>query len=296
MNGDAAGAAAAPLPQLCVTGIGVLGPGLDGWAQAAALLRRPADWQPAPTLPPPPARLPPAERRRSGAIVRLALAVADQACAMAGVDAGGLATVFSSSAGDAANCHALCETLATPERALSPTRFTNSVHNAAAGYWHIATASRAPSSSLCAHDASFAAGLLEAAGQCLAWRRPVLLVCADVPYPEPLHALRPLPDAFGIALLLEPVAPAAQRHAPARLALHIGTAEAAAPRTSGADPAAAVEPAGGAGLDLLGRATPAGRGLPLLQAIACGQAVRLPLAIGGGLPPLWVDVQPGGAS
>ena len=111
--------------------------------------------------------------------------------------------MFASSTSDAANCHALCEALAQPERIVSPTRFTNSVHNAAAGYWHIATTSRAPSTTVCAFDASFGAGLLEAATQCIAWQRPVLFVAADVPYPQPLHAVRPLADAFGVALLID---------------------------------------------------------------------------------------------
>ena len=46
---------------------------------------------------------------------------------------------------------------------LSPTRFHNSVHNAPAGYWGIATGAHGPHRlRLCAYDASFAAGLLEA--------------------------------------------------------------------------------------------------------------------------------------
>ena len=35
---------------------------------------------------------------------------------------------------DCDNVHAICESLATPERQVSPTRFHNSVHNAAAGW------------------------------------------------------------------------------------------------------------------------------------------------------------------
>ena len=115
-----------------------------------------------------------------------------------------LATVFTSSSGDPVNCHALCEALAAPGRLMSPTRFTNSVHNATAGYWHIATQSRAASTSLCGFDASFAAGLLEAAVQCVSGGEPVLLVASDIAYPEPLHALRPTSDALGLALLLAP--------------------------------------------------------------------------------------------
>lgn len=239
-----------------VAGIGLLGPGLADWASGQVTLRDPAGWLHAPTPLPAPMRLPPAERRRAGAIVRVSLAVADQACAQAGADPARLATVFTASSGDAANCHALCESLATPERAVSPTRFTNSVHNAAAGYWHIATASRAPSTSLCAHDASFGAGLLEAAAQCVALARPVLLVAADVPYPEPLHGVRPLPDAFGVALLLAPAAAGSPQ-------LRLGPVD-ATPSVLSHD-----------GLDALMRQVPAARGLPLLQALARGAPSEL---------------------
>ncbi len=105
-------------------GLGVLGPGLGGWPQAIACLADPAAWVSAPTALPPPARLPAAERRRAGAIVKLSLGVADQAIEMAAaaghaVDLGHLATVFTSSSGDTLNCHALCEALAAPERAVA---------------------------------------------------------------------------------------------------------------------------------------------------------------------------------
>ncbi|MED5618425.1 beta-ketoacyl synthase chain length factor [Ideonella sp. BN130291] len=237
-------------------GIGLQGPGFADWATGRAALHDPALWHSAPTVLVPPARLPPAERRRAGAIVKLCIAVADQACAQAGADTLQLATVFTASAGDGANCSALCEVLATPERMVSPTRFTNSVHNAAAGYWHIATTSRAPSTSLCAHDASFGAGLLEAASQCVAWQRPVLLVAGDTPYPEPLNGARPLPDAFACALLLAPAGQGGNALAQLRLQLDAGTPTACE----------------GASLEALRQAIPAARGLSLLQALAQGAA------------------------
>lgn len=249
-----------------VVGLGLLGPGLPGWQASAPLLRQQGAWQPAPTVLPPPARLPAAERRRSGAIVKLSLAVADEALAMAqarcglAIEPGRLATVFTSSSGDPSNCHALCEALAQPDRAVSPTRFTNSVHNATAGYWHIATQSRAPSTSLCAYDASWAAGLLEAYAQCLAAQSPVLLVASDTPYPEPMHALRPMPDAFAIAVLLAP--PGTSPHG-AELRLTVSQQKTA--------PSPVFDP----GLETLCRSVPAARGLPLLQALACGPSVNL---------------------
>lgn len=193
----------APLP-LYVEGIGLLGPGLPDWNAALPVLRGEAAHAFAATTLAPPARLPPAERRRSGAVMRLAMGVADAAIAHAGADPSALATVFTSSGGEGANCHSLCEALAVPNPLISPTRFTNSVHNAAAGYWHIAVGSQATSTSLCAHDGSFCAGLLEAAAAMHADGRPVLLVAYDLPYPEPLNSKRPIPENFGLALLLSP--------------------------------------------------------------------------------------------
>ena len=61
-----------------------------------------------------------------------------------------------------------------------------------------------PSTSLCAYDGSFAVGLLEAATQCVVEQRPVLYVAYDMPYPEPLHGVRPIADQFAVAMLLQP--------------------------------------------------------------------------------------------
>jgi hypothetical protein len=251
---------------LWVQGIGVLGPGLTSWAEARAVLTGAQPHVSASTLLPLPARLPPAERRRAGAAVKLALAVADEAVAQTDIDPGTLATVFSSSSGEGVNCHALCETLATPTPLVSPTRFTNSVHNAASGCWHIAVASRAPSTSLCAFDGSFAAGLVEAASCVRTTGQPLLLVASDSPYPEPLHASRPLPDHFGVALLFTPAATAQSL---ARLSITLAALP-NAPSTCDID-----------SLEALRSAIPAAAALPLLQALAqCvpGSAPR-PLAL-----------------
>ncbi len=248
-----------------VAGIGLLGPGLPDWTAGQASLRDPSSWQPTPTIVPPPVRLAPTERRRAGTGVKASIIVADEACAMAGLDPASLATVFTSSTGDPANCHAMCEALALPARMVSPTRFTNSVHNAAAGYWHIVARSQQPSTSLCAFDASFAAGLLEAATQCLATGAPVLLVACDLPYPEPLNAVRKVADVFALALVL---APPVAGSAP-RLTLE-GVAQAV---PSACTPAALAE---------LQRTIPAARALPLLQALACGRQTQL-----------WIESVPG---
>jgi hypothetical protein len=187
-----------------VNGLGVLGPGLANWPEAAAVLSGRQAYRPAPAVLPAPAILAAAERRRSGRVVKLALGVALEATAQAGEDPASLASVFSSSGADGHNCHELCQALSLAGREVSPTRFANSVHNAAAGYWSIGTGAMVESNVLCAFDASFAAGLLEALGQVAVEQEPVLLVAYDSEYPPPLHAKRPIPDAFGVAMVLTP--------------------------------------------------------------------------------------------
>ena len=232
-------------------GIGIYGPGLSGWAQTAEVLAGRAPLQLAPLQLPPIEALPAAERRRAGLPIKLAFATGFEAIAQAGADAATLRTVFSSSAADGDNCHAILETLATPDRAVSPTRFHNSVHNAPSGYWSIATACRAPSTSLCAYDGSFAAGLLEAVTQAVHTGEPCLLLAYDMPYPEPRASLRSISHAFGVALLLSP-APTAG--ALAALQLSLGDTV----------PAPLTDPA----LEALRLGNPAARCLPLLQCLA----------------------------
>lgn len=243
-----------------IEGIGLLGPGLSGWHHSLSILNGQTMYQSQKTVLPSPALLPAAERRRSGAIVKLTLATGLEAIAAAGLDAARLPTVFTSSGGDGENCHAICEMLASNDRQISPTRFHNSVHNAAAGYWSIATGAMASSSVLCAFDACFGAGLLEALTQVVVDNtRSVLLAC-DTAYPEPLYSARPIPDAFGIALVLAPQ-PGAQ--ALAKISLSLTDANA--------------DPLDDSGLESLRQAIPAARGLPLLRAIALRQSQRVVL-------------------
>ncbi len=262
---------AARVLEVGVQGIGLLGPGLSDWTSGAARLADPASWQRVATVVPAPARLPATERRRTGLVVKASVLVADQACSAAGLDPQTLATVFTSSTGDPANCHAMCEALASADRLISPTRFTNSVHNVAAGYWHIATQSMQASTSLGAYDASFAAGLLEAAAQCVHGQRPLLLVACDVPYPEPLHGVRPLADSLALALVLQPQGGRRLRVSLAGDAL--------------ATPCSHPE------LETLRRQIPAARALPLLQALAGPAAAALVIEGLDGLA-LAVEVDP----
>lgn len=233
-----------------VAGIGLLGPGLASWPAAREVLAGHAAYASAPTVISAPAGLPAAERRRVGSLVKLALAVGFEAVEASGLPADSLPTVFSSSSGDGDNCHNLCEALAG-DRLISPTRFTNSVHNAPAGYWGIVSRAVAPSSSLCAFDASFGAGLLEAITQVCIEQRSVLLVAYDAPYPSPLLEARPVTQAMGVALVLSPV--------------HSGASQATLTLALSDEPAHTLAQPG---LEAWRREIPAARSLPLLQALA----------------------------
>ncbi len=78
------------------------------------------------------------------------------------------------------------------------------MHNAAAGYWTIATGCHEASTALSAFDASFGAGLLEAAIQCQADERPVLLVAFDVAATGALASVTESTGLLACALVLAP--------------------------------------------------------------------------------------------
>ena len=243
-----------------IEGIGLLGPGLTDWPTSQAALSGQQAYQPHKTVLPSPTLLPVAERRRSGTIVKLTLATGLEAIAAAGLDAADLPSVYSSSGGDGENCHAICEMLASHDRQISPTRFHNSVHNAAAGYWGIATGAMTTASVLSAFDASFGAGLLEALTQVVVDNTRTVLLACDTAYPEPLYSARPIPDAFGIALVLAP-----QRSARALAKITVDLTDSDADRLDDV------------ALESLRIAIPAARGLPLLCSIARRQDKNLVL-------------------
>lgn len=238
-----------------IDGIGLLGPALPGWEASQAALTGQTTYQAERTVLPLPMALPAAERRRAGAVVKVSLAVGQEAVTASGLPISGLPSVFSSSSGDGINCHEICSALASSDRLISPTRFHNSVHNAPSGYWSISSGAMASSSVLCAHDASFGAGLLEAMTMAIVDDTPVLLVCYDTDYPEPLRSVRPLTDTFGVALVISP-----RQRAPGDIRLTLDGASSMS--------TAAASTMDNADLELLRTSIPAARALPLLQAIA----------------------------
>ncbi len=254
-----------------VEGIGIAGPGLDGWPASRAVLAGTAPYEPAPFVPPPVSLLPPAERRRAGTAIRLAIGAGHEALTQAARDPAGMAMVFASSNGDSDTVHEILCVLASERREVSPTRFHNSVHNAPAGYWAVATASREPSTSLCAFDDSFSAGLLDAAVQATVDRRPVTLTAYDVPYPEPLHGARRIEALFATALVLTP-------EPTAGTVCSLGITPVGTRRRSDSAASGMAD----ARLERLRLGNPAARGLVLLAAIARGGHETIHLAAAAG--------------
>ncbi len=190
-----------------VRGVGLLAPGLPGWAASRPILAGEAAWQAGEVALPPPALLHPTERRRTGPVARLALTVAQEAAQASGLDPASLRPVFGSGNGDSLTVVAILDALSRPDGFVSPTQFHNSVHNAAAGYWSIATGSGRPATCLGCYDWTFAAALMAAVAECAAEGEPVLLCLYDVPMPSPVDAKRPTTGTVGAALVLAPGGP-----------------------------------------------------------------------------------------
>ncbi len=180
--------------------VGICSDGIENWQQFERLLRDPAGYTPEKMTRYSPAMLPPNERRRASQLVRLAFRSIEQLGDS--LDDCSYSMVFASSGGDYDIFHKVCTALARDEKVISPTQFHNSVHNAAAGYWSIATGNRKASTTISAYDFSFAMGLLESLWQLEAGEEAVLFSCYDMTPPPPLNQLRLIKQDFSLALAL----------------------------------------------------------------------------------------------
>jgi Beta-ketoacyl synthase, N-terminal domain len=188
----------------CVDGVAFWSPRLPGWDVASAVLAGIAEAPAATVRRPAPALLPPTERRRAPDTVALAIEVAARACAAAAMQPAELASVFATTHGDLAITDYLCANLLDSPLHTSPTRFHNSVHNAAAGYWCIAVGCHAPYTTVSVAGYSFGAGLLEALAQLASRAKPVLFVAYDAEATGPLASLVSSSGLVGAALVLAP--------------------------------------------------------------------------------------------
>ena len=148
-----------------------------------------------------PQTLPKNERRRAGTQTRLAFRLLESIAENAQADLSNTASIFAS-AGDYQIVHDICSVLTAGEKHISPTVFHNSVHNAASGYWGIATGCHVGSSSLSAYHDTFSAGLMEACIYALSESESVFFVAYDTAPPFPMSEKCPITLPFGVAFLL----------------------------------------------------------------------------------------------
>lgn len=188
--------------QVDVLGVSLSTPGMQGWrAFLEALGGGEADLN-APSLPT--TLLSPRERRRCPETIRMTLSSAEQACAMARLPPALPAAIFSSAMGDLEISDYICRTLADSPAMLSPTRFHNSVHNAAAGYWSIATGATGDVTAISGWHDSVTVGLIEAATRLDNGAGPVLLVVYDTCALGPMRDLWRARFPFCAALVFAP--------------------------------------------------------------------------------------------
>ncbi len=265
--------------RIFVDGVGVLGPGIESWDSYRNLLKDESTYDNSVTPDPMPSILPDNECRRSSDVVRWSLHVAQEAVKQSQMDPKTMATVFASSGGEVGILHKICQSLESPTPIVSPTLFHQSVHNAAAGYWSIASSSQRPSTSLACYDSSFAGGLLEAATLLSVNQEDcILFVAYDIPAPFPLHETRPLIAPFAIALVLSTKA------SPMSFSmLDISLLS----ETIDKRPATTLHPS----LEPIRLGNPAARGLPLLQPIAKNLTTSVYLDFLDNLQ-LRIDLQP----
>lgn len=186
-----------------VLGVGAWGPTFHNWSDLSALLQgKSIDVEP--NKGPKPEIIPANERRRAPLPVRLAVESSWQAAQNAGLDPVDLTSVFVSGLGDTQLTDYMCRTLASENKALSPTKFHNSVHNAAAGYWTISTGCMQAANSVAGFQESVPLTLLEAVIQCHAEQRPILMTFYDAPCSEVLRDLMKNEIAFSASIVIAP--------------------------------------------------------------------------------------------
>ncbi len=254
-----------------VQGVGVWAPKLPDWSTTRAIIRGEIPLPETTAKRPTGVLLAANERRRAPDTVLLALEVAAAACVDAQLDPKILPSIFASTHGDLAVCDSMCTTLAESPELVSPTKFHNSVHNAAVGYWTIATGAVEASTALSASNETFAEGLLEAAVYALSEQRPVLFVAYDIQVIGGLASVTKSDRLFGVALV---IAPEANEHTKCGLEIELVDLSASAITDASTSPAETA---------VSGNAL--ARMLPVLERIALGDVrpLVLPLARHRGL-------------
>lgn len=126
--------------------------------------------------------------RRATALTRIGVEALQQAASDAKVEVSAVPTVWATAHGEHETAVEILRGLVLGDGRISPTRFHNSVYNAAAGYASIATGNRQPSTTLAGGADLVAMALLE--GLCVlhAGARDVIVVALDEPMLPPFDA------------------------------------------------------------------------------------------------------------
>ncbi len=251
--------------KVAISGIGIMAEGLPDWESARRVLRGEIPYEKQPLRTACPGGLGANEARRCPLPARCAIDAGLQALAMGPYAPSMVATVFSSASGDLDIADRNCRGLVAPAPALSPTLFHNSVHNAPAGYWGVATGAQTRSISLSAFDDSFGAGLLEALTTVTVAGEAALYVAYDMVPPPAFARVRTVAAPFAVALVLAPAG------TPGCAVMEASWVPARVPETRMGD----------ASLEDLRRHNPAARSLPLLDALARGGRASIGLGCGG---------------
>ncbi len=185
-----------------IKGIGVWSPWFNDWDAFCATVQAGQTLVDASEATPRPELIPRNERRRAPLSVRLAVEVSCRALRQSALPASEVACIFAYGQGDAGITDYMCRRLATAEQQVSPTKFHNSVHNAASGYWTISSGCMQAANSISAFDKTVPLSLLEAACQLASEQRPILLTMYDCPAPETLRYPLFIRHPFAAALLL----------------------------------------------------------------------------------------------
>ncbi|MEB8432437.1 beta-ketoacyl synthase chain length factor [Cocleimonas sp. KMM 6892] len=187
-----------------IKAVGGWGQNYTNWQELSELLTTGATAENTASSPKPEI-IPANERRRAPLPVKLAVESSWQATQSADLDPKDLACVFVSGLGDTQLTDYMCKVLATENMQLSPTKFHNSVHNAAAGYWTISTGCMKAANSVAGFNESVSLAILEAVTQCVQEQAPVQITFYDAPSSEILKPLLKNDQSFSASLIIEPV-------------------------------------------------------------------------------------------
>ncbi len=186
-----------------VLACGAWGEGFEQWSELSQLLSS-SDADLKESKGPKPEIIPANERRRAPLSVRLAVESSWQAAQNAQIDPKELTCVFVSGLGDTQLTDYMCKVLAGETKELSPTKFHNSVHNAAAGYWTISTGCEKAANSVAGFQNSVSLALMEAMLQCQQEHKTILLTFFDAPVSKVLEDIMGSGTSFAFSMIIAP--------------------------------------------------------------------------------------------